>query len=429
MTSLLPKHQPSWLPWLICITGSLFFFYEFIQMNMLNSLGMYISAEYNINATQLGILSSWYFYANLLCIPLAGTLLDRVSTKKLILAAMVVCTLGTLLFSFSHSMLVASLCRFFTGMGSAFCLLSAVKLASRWFDPRRMAMITGFVVTMAMLGGMVAQTPMTVLALKVGWRQTLWLDAGLGLLITLLIILIVKDCPPGSKEAYKDERSALKTLGFWQAKRIAFGNVRNWLTGLFTCFLNQPISLLGALWGNTYLQNVYHLSTTDASYVTSMVFFGTVIGSPLAGWLSDSVGRRKLPMIIGTLLSLAIVLSLILVSSLSVMQLIVLFFLLGLVSSVQIIGYPFVAESNPKILTATAVSTVSFTCIGGYAVFQPLFGRIMDWHWSLGARLMKDGVPIYSPGDYQFAVWILPITFVLALAATLALKETYCKTL
>lgn len=427
MHSTPTQSQPAWLPWLVCITGSLFFFYEFIQMNMLNSLGMYISQEYNINATQLGILSSWYFYANLLCIPLAGTLLDRMSTKKLILIAMSVCTLGTLLFSLSHSLMIASFCRFFTGMGSAFCLLSAVKLASRWFDPRRMAMITGFVVTMAMLGGMVAQTPMTVLAVKLGWRPTLWLDAGLGFLITLLILIIVKDCPVGQQEHQKHEHAELKTLGFWHAKRIVFGNIRNWLAGFFTCFLNLPISLLGALWGNTYLQNVYQLSTTDASYVTSMIFLGTVIGSPVAGWVSDRLALRKGPMVIGAACSLLIVLTLILVPHLAVTQLIVLCFLLGLFSSVQIISYPLVAESNPKILTATAVSTVSFTCIGGYAVFQPVFGRIMDWHWSLGDKLLRDGVPVYTPSDYQFAVWILPITFVIALVATLALKETHCQ--
>ena len=422
------KHQPSWLPWLVCITGSLFFFYEFIQMNMLNSLGMYITEEYNINATQLGLLSAWYFYANLLCIPLAGTLLDRVSTKKLIVLAMTICTLGTLLFSFSHSMFIASACRFFTGIGSAFCLLSAVKLASRWFDPRRMAMITGFVVTMAMLGGMVAQTPMTLLALKVGWRATLWFDAGLGALITVLILLIVKDYPAGYKDTHQNEQTALKSLGFWKAKRIAFGNYRNWLAGFYTCFLNLPISLLGALWGNTYLQNVYHLSNTNASYITSMIFLGTVIGSPASGWISDTLGLRKLPMVVGGLFSLAIVMSIILIPTLSVTELIILFFLLGFVSSAQIISYPLVAESNPKILTATAVSTVSFTCIGGYALFQPLFGRIMDWHWSLGAKLMNNGVPVYEACDYQFAVWILPSTFVLALIATFFLKETHCKT-
>ncbi len=423
------KSQARWLPWLVCFVGSLFFFYEFIQMNMLNSLGMYISKEYNINATQLGLLSAWYFYANLLCIPLAGTLLDRMSTKKLIIIAMSVCTFGTLLFSFSHTMAIAAACRFFTGMGSAFCLLSAVKLASKWFDPRRMAMITGCVVTMAMLGGMVAQTPMTVLALTIGWRETLWCDAGLGVVITLLVLFIVKDYPVGTKDTHLTEQQDLKTLGFWQAKRIAFGNARNWLAGFFTCFLNLPISLLGALWGNTYLQNVYHLTNTDASYIASMIFLGTVIGSPVSGWLSDTLGRRKLPMQIGNLLSLMIVMGIILIPTFSVMELLIIFFLLGLVSSTQIISYPLVAESNPKILTATAVSTVSFTCIGGYALFQPLFGRIMDWHWSMGAKLMDNGVPVYAPSDYEFAVWILPITFVLALLATCFLKETYCKSL
>ncbi|MES1989164.1 MAG: MFS transporter, partial [Pseudomonadota bacterium] len=73
------------LPWVVCISAALFFFYEFIQMNMLNSLGGYLVKEYDISATQLGNLSAWYFYANLLFLLSAGLVLDRLSTRKVIL--------------------------------------------------------------------------------------------------------------------------------------------------------------------------------------------------------------------------------------------------------------------------------------------------------------------------------------------------------
>jgi MFS family permease len=415
---------PAYLPGLICFCGSLFFFYEFIQMNMLNSLGVYLVKEFSINATQLGVLSSWYFYANLMCIPLAGILLDRISTRKVIIYAMIICTLGTLLFSNSHSLSLLATCRFFTGMGSAFCLLSAVRLASRWFAPRRMALITGFVVTMAMLGGVVAQTPMTLLAELMGWRHALWVDTGLGVLIILLITIFVRDYPPGAHANHRQEQQALKEIGFWQAKKIAFGGYRNWLAGLFTCFLNLPISLLGALWGNTYLQAVYHLSATNASYVTSMIFLGTVFGSPTAGWISDRIGLRKLPMLIGGIFSLMITLLLIFVTNMTTTELVVLFLLLGFFSSAQIISYPLVSELSPRILTATSVSVVSFTCIAGYAVFQPLFGRIMDAHWN---GHLVNGIRIYAASDYRFAIWILPAAFLIAIFSVFFLKESYCR--
>ncbi len=416
---------PAYLPWLVCLCGSLFFFYEFIQMNMLNSIGSYLAGEFKIDATQLGLLSAWYFYANLMCIPLAGILLDRFSTRLIILVAMFICTLGTLFFSLSHTLFLSAACRFFTGMGSAFCLLSAVRLASRWFEPRRMALMTGLSVTMAMLGGVVAQTPLTLLAQYFGWRHSLWFDVVLGVLICGVIFRYVRDYPEGSEAKHNEEQVTLKNMGFFQAQKIAFGNFRNWLSGLFTCFLNLPITLLGALWGNTYLQTVYHLTPTHASYVTTMIFLGTVVGSPTSGWISDRLGLRKRPMIIGACLALFTILTIIFLPKFSIPVLLVLFFCLGLFSSVQIISYPLVSELSPRILTATSVSVVSFTCIGGYALFQPLFGRIMDWHWHHGQML--NGVPVYSPTDYQFAMWILPVTFAIAILCTLFLKESYCK--
>lgn len=423
MTEYQPKY-PAYLPWLVCFCGSLFFFYEFIQMNMLNSVGPYLVKEFHISATQLGLLSAWYFYANLMCIPLAGILLDRISTRKIILCAMIICTLGTWLFSIAHSIVLLSACRFFTGMGSAFCLLSAIRLASRWFAPNKMALITGLVVTMAMLGGVVAQTPMTLLAESLTWRHALWLDVCLGILIIFLIQRYVQDHPPCSQDNHNQEQAALKDIGFWRAKKIAFGNYRNWLAGLFTCFLNLPISLLGALWGNLYLQSIYHLSATNASYVTSMIFLGTVFGSPAAGWISDKMGLRIRPMRIGVILSLIIVLLLVLTDHLTTWALSGLFLLLGFTSSVQIICYPLVSELTPRILTATSVSVVSFTCIAGYPIFQPLFGRIIDAHWN---GQLVHGLRIYSASDYHFAIWILPIAFVCALATTYFLKESYCR--
>ncbi|MFU8797742.1 MAG: MFS transporter [Gammaproteobacteria bacterium] len=411
-------------PWLVCLSAALFFFYEFIQMNMLNSLGSYLMNEYQITATQLGSLSGWYFYANLGFLLVAGLLLDRFSTRKIILYAMGSCVIGTTLMAFSHSVLLTGICRFIAGIGGAFCFLSSIRLASRWFPPQRMALMTGLIVTMAMLGGVVAQTPLAMLAEAVGWRAAVGWIAGLGAVISMIVWKFVFDYPPSLHETYIQEQDELKTLGFWQAKRIAFLNKQNWLAGLFTSLLNLPVSLLGALWGNVYLQKIHHLSTTQAASVTMMIFVGTVIGSPLAGWISDRMGLRRKPMLIGAVLSLLLIILIIYLPQPSMMTLMLLFLGLGLITSTQVISYPTVAESNPKILTATSVSVVSISAIAGYPISQILFGLIMDWHWD---GTMAEGMRVYSASNYQFAISIMPIAFLIALIAALCLRETHCK--
>ncbi len=89
----------------------------------------------------------------------AGILLDRYSVRKLLLIAVTLTSLGTLTFALAHTFVVAAVCANYHWYGASFCFLSCIRLASRWFPPEKMAFVTGVVVTMAMLGGLVAQAP------------------------------------------------------------------------------------------------------------------------------------------------------------------------------------------------------------------------------------------------------------------------------
>lgn len=421
---LVQNQTLNYLPWLICFASSLFFFYEFIQMNMFNAINTQLMQEYNLTAGALGKMSACYFYANVLFLLPAGTILDRFSTKKVVLTALTICSLGTFLFASVHSVLLASICRFITGIGSAFCFLSCIRLASRWFPPDNMALISGLVVTMAMIGGMTAQAPLTLLVNSIGWRSAVEFDALLGLFIALLIMIVVKDYPKQNSQIYKIEQLVLHEFGYLKSFAHAFLSKQNWLCGIYTGLLNLPLFLLGGLWGSMYLNKVHHLSHTDATYVTSMIFLGTIVGSPFMGWISDKIGRRQWPMILGATLSAVVMSGILFSTALSFWTLIVIFFTLGFITSTQIISYPTVTESNSQMLTATCVSVVSFCAISGGAIFEPFFGWLMDYHWD-GALL--EGIRQYSISDFQFAMRLFPIGILIALVASLLIKETYCR--
>lgn len=425
--SALPQRSwqpnPKWLPWIVCFSAALFFFYEFIQMNMFNAISAALMHDFGLHATELGKLSAYYFYANLLFLPVAGALLDRFSTRRIILLALFLCIVGITGFSLTHSFTLACFFRFMSGIGSAFCFLSSIRLASRWFPAEKMALVTGLIVTMAMFGGMVAQTPLTFLVEKFGWRNTLLIDAGLGWLIFIIIFYCVQDMPT---EKASGQHNAARTdsvgsVGLLKGWQLAYLNRQNLLCGIYTSLANLPIALLGALWGTLFLEQTVHFSSTQSSFAPSVLFLGAIIGGPVVGWLSDKMQRRIPLMKAGAFVSLILVFFIIrLPQLLSFPVVLVLFFALGFFTSSQVLSYPLVAESNPKHLTATSVSVVSFFAIGGYAVFQPLFGWLMDSAWN---GTVKNHVSIYSLSDYHHALIILPIGFFIALFATFFLKE------
>jgi MFS family permease len=412
------------LAWTVTLVSSLFFFYEFIQLNLFNAISVDLMRDFNLNATELGHLSSMYFYANALFLFPAGMMLDRYSTKKLLLFAVALCTVGTFIFGIAHSFQLAAFGRFLVGWGASFCFLSCIRISSRWFPPQKMAFVTGIIVTIAMLGGLVAQTPFAVLCHLVGWRNAVLIDASLGVIIALAIRFMVQDRPPGSHEEVQAEKIALKNLGFWPSLRLVLLNKYNWLGGVYTSLLNLPVFLLGALWGINYLVQVHHLTAVEASYATTVFFLGVIFGSPVFGWFSDYIGRRVMPMVVGAIVSIVVILVLMYTPDLSMTSLIGLFFLIGFVTSSQVLSYPAIAELNPSMLTSTAVSVCSVLIMSSGFIFQPLFGWTMGLSWD---GTMVNGAPVYSAHDFLNAMLVMPIAFVIGLVVALLIKETYCK--
>lgn len=413
------------LAWLVTLTAALFFFYEFIQLNLFNSIDTVLMRDFNLTAPKLGQLASMYFYANTLFLFPAGNLLDRYSTKRLILFTVALGTIGTLLFAMAHTYFLAAFGRFLVGIAAAFCFLGSVRIATRWFAPANMATVTGLIVMMAMLGGLVAQTPFAMLTLYLGsWRHAVYLDALLGVFIFIAIFCIVQDRPPDAQADSAHEHAQLKSLGLWQCIKLAALNPQNWLGGLYTSLLNSPIFLLGALWGIHYLTKVRNLSIVQASYATTMLFIGVIFGSPIFGFISDKIGRRVLPMIIGALLSLFVILYLMYAPHLSLLSIMCLFFLIGFVTSTQVLSYPTVAELNPSYLTSTAVSITSMCIMASGFIFQPLFGWIMEHS---GPHHVVNGVVVYGKENFTNAMWIMPAAFIVGLIVSFCIRETYCK--
>ena len=414
------KQNTPWLPWLVILSAALFFFYEFMQMNLMSGISDAVMADLQITATQFGWLSSAYFLANVLFLLVAGILLDRFSTRRIVLSSLLVCIAGIILFASADGLVTAMIARFLSGIGSAFCFLSVIRLASRWFPPQKMAFVTGCIVTMAMAGALVAQTPLTLLLQHFTWRPALLINAGIGIVIFLAIASVVKDFPAGHSVATQQERLHLRELGYLRSMRLAFFRGQNWLAGGYVCLMNLIVVLLGGTWGKLYLMNAQRLSALNASYVTSLLFIGAVIGGPLAGWISDRLRLRRLPMMAGAFICLALV-STLMLYPLGFTGLLLLFLAMGIATSTQVIGYPYAAENSPRLITAMSVSVVNITTQAGLFFAEPLFGYLMDLNHSGGAA--------YTAADFHWALLLFPLSFVVSIGMVLKLRETNCQRL
>lgn len=498
MNQLALDNSSPFRAWLVCLSSALFFFYVFVQMNLLTSIEPSLFSRFHVSSSGMAKLSEMYFYGNVLFLFPAGLLLDRFSTRKILLMVVTISIIATIYFAGAQFFWKLEAARFIIGVAGSFCLLAPVRLASRWFKPEKMALVIGVIVTMAMLGGMVSQAPFSMLVAKSGAVGALQADVFLGAIILLLVFMFVKDAPntkaAASSVGQKPKSScvarlrplwilglivsilmALATIfiqpllyldaggydpvhhkflvelalasmilfgvlvfvkgdnqgggcheqsaGLWQSIREVLSRKQNWFAGLYASLINLPVFYLGGFWGVNYLMQMHHLPRTQASLVNSMLFLGMIIGAPAFGWLSDKIKQRKLPMIIGAIVSLIIGVVMLYAGQLAFASLIALFFLLGFFIGSQVMAYPMVVESNPLHLTGSAEGVASVLIMsGGFTV--GLFTQMLNWHWS---HTVINNVPLYSPADYFNGMALIVGAFVVALILSFVVRETGCK--
>lgn len=410
-TSYLKK---SLSPWIICFSAALFFAYELMQLHLFNAISPMLLKAFNIGTGKFGTLSSTYLLADVIFLLPAGIILDRFSLRRVILCALCLCVLGTFGFGLSQTYVQACLCHFLSGIGNAFCFLSCMLLVSQWFPKKRQALVIGLVVTIGLFGGIIAQTPFSYLAQAFTWRQALFIDGLIGILIFGIVFAFVKDAKQASTQ------SAAEQIPFFQGIKLSLANRQNILCGLYTGLMNLPIMIIGAVWASLFLTQVHHTSLSMASFIASMICFGTIVGSPLFGWISDTFQQRTPLMLFGAFTSLIVFSLIFLIPHPSNYQLVTLFFLLGFFSSTQVLGYPTITESNPPHLTGTAMGIAAVIIMGLPMLLQPLTGKLIELNWD---GTMLNGVPHYSPMDFVAGFSIFPIGFILAFILGKVIEE------
>lgn len=410
-------------PWIVVVSATSFFFFIFVQMNIFNAISPYMIKDLGFTTSQLGMLSACYFYANTLLVFPAGILLDRISVKKSLMCSLAVASAVTYVFSIASDFYVMAICRFLLGVVGSFCFVSCVKLATRWFPPTKMALVVGVIVTIAMIGGMVAQAPMTMVVDSFGWRHGLLSNVFLGMVFFFLVAILVHDYPKGLKEKLLQQKDAAPAVSMLASLKKTVLNIQNWYSGIYISALNLPTFVIGTTWGSMYLMQAQNLTRAQSSVVISAMYIGLIIGSPLAGLVSDKLGRRKMPMIVGAILSFLVILTIIYVPNLSATAFTALFCLFGIVSSAQVIGYPLITESNTPEVAATATGIGSTLILAG-GMLIPSFGWLMGLNWN---HTMVDGLPVYSQSDYRLAMMMLVAAYVVSLIVSILAKETHCE--
>lgn len=405
---------------LIYTLAAAFLCYEMALQVSPSIMTEHLMRDLHIDAAGLGLMAGFYFYSyTAMQIP-AGLLFDRFSARLLITTATVICAFGALFFGITHAVQWASLGRFMMGVGSAFAFIGVLVVAANWYESKYFALLVGIAQLLAALGAMSGEVPLAAAVDAFGWREVIVVLALFGLLLSLLIALTIQDHP--RNEEHKE--AALHDLGVKKSLSIVTGNRQTWWVALYAFSNWAPITAFASLWGVPYLMALYKVSSTVAATAVAMIWIGLAIASPILGWLSDRIGRRVI--LLSFTAGIGIVCSFIaLWVSVPFWLMFVLLFGFGIATGGQILSFAVVKDFNRPEVTGTAIGFNNMAVVAGGALFQPFVGWMLSHFWD---GKLVNGIPVYSALDYQYALLVVPVCFMLGLiVSTVFIKETYCK--
>ncbi len=401
--------------WFVWSLGAAFFFFEYIIRVSPGALVADLSKAFSINAYQLGFLSTAFSISYIaMQIPVGG-LVDRYNIRWLIGSMAMLCAASTILFASTETYALAVLARFLIGITGAFAFVGALKLAALFFSPKHFGFLAGTTQALGMLGASVGVGPLAGITSVMGWHETLIAIALLIALLSTLILISLRTRTP--RPSNNEETHASVWLGI----KTLFKNRYIWINMLIIGLLYTPSMVFAELWGPLYITRVHDFSPVFAASVVSVIFIGWGIGSPIMGWLSDKLQRRK-PIILGSILMSMLFMSIMLYMPLSSSMLFVTAFLYGMSNVGVSICYASACELAPEAHTGTALGLTNMASIILGALFQPLVGLLLDMQWD---GQLVDGVQYYSAANLKLAMIALPACFVLCLVACLLSKETY----
>ncbi len=418
-----------WLVWSVMCTAYVIVFFHRIAAAVVADNLM---QEFSVTGATLGNLSAVYFYVYMVMQIPSGVFADTLGARITVAMGAMVAGIGSVLFGLAPNINMGYAGRFLVGLGVSVIFVSILKFQSQWFKESEFATISGLTSFIGNGGALLAGTP---LALAVGYFSWRAVFVGMGIIsvmVAVLSYLIVRNRPediglPGitSLEGREVKAASQKPL-IMESIRTVVANKFTWPGFVAFAGLSGAILSFTGMWGVPYMMAVYGLDKTKASSYTMIAMAGLMIGSFTAGFVSDKLGKRKLPLITFGMVNLLVWSALIMWNKGKppVGVLYPLFFLMGLSAAGFIITWAIGKEVNPPQIAGISIGTLNIGGFLGPSVLQPLMGYVLDLNWS--GRL-ENGIRIYSQAAYSRALSLCAAAVLIAVISTFFIKETNCR--
>jgi MFS family permease len=249
-----------------------------------------LRAEFDLTAGQLSILPAALFLGSAIMQLPSGVLLDRFGPRRTIAAFLLLTASGVAWFAAAHTVFGLTLALLVVGWGIAPVFMGILVLITRWISRDRLATASALAVGFGGTGMLLSAAPFAEATAAFGWRSTLTLVAGAAVVMSLGVILTVRDRAPSAPSIVAGSESLLEvtrglTFIFREPKLYAIGAISAITVGSFLTFR--------ALWVGPYLNDTFGSGLIECGNIIFLVSLAWLVSAICIGPLDRIFDTRR----------------------------------------------------------------------------------------------------------------------------------------
>ena len=289
-------------------------------------------------------------------------------------------------------------------MGSAPGVISL----SRWFSQSKRGSYYSLFSTSPYIGEFISYNVLALVVVWLGWQAGFIIAAVAGLLGAAIILIFVADTPESKglpsiqtlsgETLTKEDKKPTKEL-----QRMILKHPGIWVIAISSAFIYVTKYAIAG-WGVLFLQKQHGFSLEDASQVIAFSAIFGVLGTVLAGWLSDRVfksDRVKPAILSGILCSLSLFLFLFVGGGFVLNIFYVSLFSLSVGVLYCIVAGLMAVDIVPRKATGAALGVVGISSYIAAGLQDIISGYLIE-----GFTVVENGVDVYDFGPVSY-FWIV----------------------